>query len=43
VKIDAAKKKIQKAVKDNLIYKNEVELYCLRVAESDTINEIDIS
>lgn len=43
VKIDAAKKKIQKAVKDNLIYKNEVDMYCLRFTENNTINELDIS
>ena len=37
VKIDAAKTKIQKAVKSNLIYKNEVGIYCLRYVETEII------
>jgi hypothetical protein len=38
VKIDAAKTKIQKAVKSNLIYKNEVSMYCLRYVEAEDLS-----
>ncbi len=40
VKIDAAKTKIQKATKANLIYKNEVNMYCLTYVENENENTI---
>jgi hypothetical protein len=41
VKIDAAKLRIQKAVKSNWIYKNEVGMYCLTYKEPINENEMD--
>ena len=37
VKIDAAKAKIKKATENKFIYKNEVDLYCLRYAEPENL------